>query len=110
MRIPVDERHLISGVEWWSHKRPFGDDTAAIGTVEKRSYNRAYYQYHHFHFDLDDVVLDNTGEWVHPVSNACCTALKHYIELSLSLSLSLSLVAVDDVMTAVTRSTARSST
>lgn len=60
MRIHPSERALITGVEWWAHKRPFGDDTAALGSVEMRSYRRAYYQYHHFHFDLDDVVLDKT--------------------------------------------------
>ncbi len=60
MRIHPTERKLITGVEWWAHKRPFGDDTASLGSVEMRSYRRAYYQYHHFHFDLDDVVLDQT--------------------------------------------------
>jgi hypothetical protein len=59
---------MIYRVLFVRHKRPFGDNRAAQGSVEMRQYNRAYYQYHHFHFDLDDVVLDQTGEWVHPVS------------------------------------------
>ena len=64
MTIDPSERDKITGVEWWAHKRPFGDGTAAPGTVQMRSYRRAYYQYHHFHFDLDDVVLDTTVSWL----------------------------------------------
>jgi hypothetical protein len=64
MTIDPSERDQITGVEWWAHKRPFGDGTAAPGTVQMRSYRRAYYQYHHFHFDLDDVVLDTTVSWL----------------------------------------------
>lgn len=50
-----------------AHKRPFGEAAAPAGTVAARAYRRAYYQYHHFHMDLDDVQIDETGVWAHPL-------------------------------------------
>ena len=41
MRIPPSERKLIRGVEWWAHKRPFGDANAHPRSVEGRRYTRS---------------------------------------------------------------------
>ena len=66
MRIPESERHLIEGVEWWAHKRPYGDPSFSPESVEGKRFRRSYYQHHALHFDLDDVALDETTEWIHP--------------------------------------------
>lgn len=67
MRIPPSDRKLIRGVEWWAHKRPFGDASAHPQSVEGRRYTRSYYHYHNLHFDLDDVVLDSDDTFIHPL-------------------------------------------
>ncbi len=66
MRIPPSERHLIEGVEWWAHKRPYGDPDFSSESVEGHRFRRSYYQHHALHFDLDDAALDETGKWIHP--------------------------------------------
>ena len=42
LRIPPSERHLIEGVEWWAHKRPYGDPDFSPQSVEGQRFRRSY--------------------------------------------------------------------
>lgn len=61
--LSPEDRKTIAGIEWWAHRRPFRS-AGAKGSAEFDF--RTRFLNHHLHYDTDDVVVEEDGDWHHP--------------------------------------------